>query len=120
MYNPEASPSYHEYEQDRASSLFSNTRSETRQLLIQEEYFDEETEAPNKKGRDDLNDLYKNNQKFTDEIINVVRDETELSNKNVLYILYKKHFIRFKHNTLIKLGMETVAKFAFSKDHARI
>ena len=59
-------PSYQEYEQDRASSPYSNTR----QL---EEYTDEETEALNKKGRDCLNDLYKNNQKCKDEIINFVR-----------------------------------------------
>ena len=58
VYNQESSPpSNHEYEQDRASSLYSNTRSETRQLLIQEEYIDEEIEALNKNGRDDLNDL---------------------------------------------------------------
>ena len=96
--------SYQEYKQDRASSLYGNTH----QL---EEYIDEGTEALNKKGRDDLNDLYKNNQKFKDETINFIRDEIELSNKNILDK-------RFKHNTLNKLGMENLAKFAFSKDHA--
>ena len=56
--------------------------------------------------------MYKNNQKFKDEIVNVFRYETELSNKNNIEN-------RFKHNTLIKLGMETLAKIVFSKDHAR-
>ena len=108
VYNHESSsPSYHAYEQDRASSVFSKTRSVTRQQIIQVEYIDEDTEALNKKGRDDLKDFYKNNQKFKNEIMNFVRDETELSDKN---ILDKK----FKHNSLNKLGMETLAKFAFS------
>ena len=98
-------PSYQEYEQDRASALNNNTR----QL---EENIDEETEALNKKGRDDLNDLYKNNQKFKDEVINFIRDETELSNEKIL----DKRFI---YNTVNRLGKETLAKFAFSKDHAR-
>ena len=59
-------PSYQELEQDRVSSPYSNTR----QL---EEYTDEETEALNKKSRDGLNDLSKNNHKCKDEIINFVR-----------------------------------------------
>ena len=36
---------------------------------IQEEYIDEETEALSNKGRKDLIELYKNNQKFKDEIM---------------------------------------------------
>ena len=56
--------------------------------------------------------IYKNNQKFEDEIRIFVRDETELSNKNILNK-------RFKNITLNKLGLETLAKFAFYKDHAR-
>ena len=101
----ELPPSYQEYEQDRASSLYSNSNQ-------QEEYIDEDTEALNKKARYDLNDLYKNNQKFRDEIINFIGDETELGNEKIL----DKRYI---HNNLNKLGMETLAKFAFSKDHAR-
>ena len=50
------------------------------QELIQEEYIDEQTEALNEKGRDDLNSLYMNNQKFK-EIINFVGDKAGLSNK---------------------------------------
>ena len=79
---------------------------------IPEEYMDEETEALNKKGGDNLNDLYNNNQNFRDEIINFVGDKAELSNEKILDK-------RYKHNTLNKLRMETLAKFAFCKDHAR-
>ena len=77
-----------------------------------EEYTDEETEVLHKKGRDDLTDLNENNQKFRDEIINFIGDETELGNEKFLDK-------RRKHNTLNKLDIETLAKFAFSKDHAR-
>ena len=69
-------PSYQEYEQDRAFSTYINSC----QL---EEYINEATEALNEKGRDDLNGLYKNNQKFEDEIINFDRDETGLGNEKV-------------------------------------
>ena len=78
----------------------------------QEEYIDEETEALNEKGRGDLSELYKNNQKFRDEIINFVGDKAELSNEKILDE-------RYKHNTLYKLGMETLAEFIFSKDYTR-
>ena len=66
----------------------------------------------NKKCRDDLNDLYKNNQKFRDEIINFVGDKTGLSNEKILDK-------RFKYNTLNKLGMETLAMFVWSRDYTR-
>ena len=78
----------------------------------QEEYIDEETEALNKKGRDDLNDLYINNQKFRDEVINLVGDKTVLGNEKILDK-------RYKYNTLNKLGLEVLGMFAFSKYHAR-
>ena len=42
------------------------------QLLIQEEYIDEETEALKEKGKDDLPDQYKNNQNFREEIVSFV------------------------------------------------
>ena len=77
---------------------------------IQEEYIDEETEALSNKGTKGLNELYKNNQKFKDEIINFVEDEAELDREKILCK-------RFKYNALNKLGMETRAKFAFSKDY---
>ena len=45
-------PSYQEYDEERASSLYIDTNQ-------QEKYIDEETEALNEKGRDDLKDLKK-------------------------------------------------------------
>ena len=80
--------------------------------LDEYEYIDEDTEALNKRVRDNLYNLYKNDQKFKDEIIIFISDETEFSNEK---IVDKK----YKYNTLNKLGMELLAKFAFSKDHAR-
>ena len=77
-----------------------------------EEYIDEETQALSEKGRDDLKDLYKNNQKFREEVINIVGDKTGLGNDQILDK-------RYKYNTLIKLGMEVLGMFTFSKDHAR-
>ena len=82
---------------------------------------DEETEALNKKGRDDLSELYKNNQNARDKIISFVGDKVELSNDQIIDK-------RYKYNTRIKLGVETLSKFApnficsnfiCSKDHAR-
>ena len=48
------------------------------------EYMNEETGTLNKKGLDDLNDLYKNNQKFRDEVINFVGGEAGLSNDQII------------------------------------
>ena len=50
----------------------------------QEEYINEETEALNEKGRGDLSELQKYNNKFRDEITNFVGDEVELSNEKIL------------------------------------
>ena len=47
-------------------------------------FIDEETEALNKRGRDNLNNLYNNNQKFKNENINFISDETELSNEKIV------------------------------------
>ena len=104
--NGVAPPSYQKCDED------SNTNQQQDYIDQGSGFIDEETEDLNKKCRDDLNDQYKINQIFRDEIINFVREETELSYRNILDK-------RFKHNTLIKLGMETLAKFVFSKDHAR-
>ena len=99
-----SSPAYQECEQDSLSS---------KSIQLDEyEYIDEDTEALNKKGRDDLSNLYKNIQKFKDEAINFIRDETELSIEKILDK-------RCKHNDFNKLAMESLAKFFFSKDHAR-
>ena len=91
---------------DATSSIYSHGTSSNpwaspKYWVKQEEYMKEESEALNKKGRDDLNELYKNNQNFRDEIINFFGDKAELSNEK---ILDKRH----KDNTLNKLGMETV------------
>ena len=67
-------PSYQEYEHYGASLPYSNTH----QL---KEYIDEETEALNKKGGDDLKNLYENNQKIRDEVKNFVGDKSGMSNK---------------------------------------
>ena len=73
---------------------------------------DEEIEALKKKGRDDLSELYKNNQNARDKIISFVGDKVELSKDQIIDK-------RYKYNTRNKLGVETLAKFACSKDHAR-
>ena len=49
---------------------------------------------------------------FKDEIINFIRDETELKNQKILDQ-------RLKYNTLNRLDKGTLANFASSKDHAR-
>ena len=73
------------------------------------EYMNEETGTLNKKGLEDLNDLYKNIKKFRDEIINFVGDKAGLSSERVLDK-------RFNNNTLNKLGKEILAWFACSID----
>ena len=80
--------------------------------IIQEEYIDEKTGALSNKGRKNLNELHKNNQKFKDEIINFVEDKAELDREKILYK-------RFKYKTLNKMVMETLTKFAFSKDYTK-
>ena len=50
------------------------------------------------------------NQKFKEEIINFVGDKAGLSIEKILDE-------RYKHNALNKLGIETLAKSAFSKDY---
>ena len=78
---------------NRTGALFNYAWSEdgsppSYQDCEQEEYIDqgsciidEETEALNKKGRDDLNDLYINNQKFRDEVLIFVGNKTGLGNE---------------------------------------
>ena len=67
----------------------------------------------NKKCRDDLNDLFKNNQKFRDEFINFVGDKAGLSNDQITDK-------RFKYNTLNKLGVENLNKFVQPANKVRI
>ena len=85
--------------------MYSNTNQ-------QEEYIDEETEALNEKGRDDLKDLYKNKQKLRDEVPNFLEDKTGLGNEKILDK-------RYKYNTLNKLGMGILGMCTLSKDHSR-
>ena len=61
----------------------------------------------NKRGRDDLTNLNKNNQKSRDEIINFVGDTAGLSNEQIIYKSYK-------FNTPNKLGIDTLARFVWS------
>ena len=67
----------------------------------------------NKRGRDDLKNLYKNNQNFRDGVINFVGDKTGLSNDQIIDKT-------FKHKTLKKLGVENLNKFVQSKENTRI
>ena len=48
-----------------------------------DEYMKKKTATLNKNGRDDLNNLYKNHQKFRDKIINFVGDKAGLSNEQI-------------------------------------
>ena len=94
---------------------------------IQEEYIDQgsclgnqgwspfvedETKTLNRKGITVLSDLYKNNQKFKDEIIDFIRDKTELS---VDQILDK----RFKYKSLNNLGRANLKECVHSRDYTR-
>ena len=66
----------------------------------------------NKNGRDDSNNLYKNNQKFRDEIINFAGDKAGLSNDKIIDKSYK-------YNTLNTLSKENLNKFIWSRDNTR-
>ena len=80
--------------------------------VIQEEYIDEETKILNRKGMTVLIDLYKNNKKFKDEVIDFIRDKTELG---VDKILDKG----FKYNSLDNLGRENPKECVHAKDYTR-
>ena len=77
---------------------------------ISSEYMNEQTGTLNKKCLDDLYDLYKNNPKIRDEIINFVRGKAGLSNEKILDKI-------FEYNTLNKFGKETLARFVCSIDY---
>ena len=57
-----------------------------------------------------LNRLYVNNEEFGEEIVNFVRDKTELD----LEVILDR---RYKTNTLNTLGKEYLAKCILSKDN---
>ena len=66
----------------------------------------------NRKGQKYLNRLYVNNEGFRAEIVNFVRDKTELD----LEVILDR---RYKTNTLKALGEEYLAKCILSKDNIK-
>ena len=66
-------------------------------------YMNKKTGTLNKKNRDDLNNLYNNNQKFRDEIINFVGGKAGLSNDQIIDKIYK-------YTTLNTLGKGILKK----------
>ena len=62
------------YEVDQRSCFTDGTSS-----VFHHEYMNKKTGTLNKKGRDDLNNLYRNNQNFRDKVINFVGDKAVLS-----------------------------------------
>ena len=72
-------------------------------LLIQEEFIDEETGILNKEGQKNLNGLYVNNEKFRDEIINFVKNKMQLDLEAILDR-------RYKTNTLNLMGKKYLAE----------
>ena len=100
---------------DRVSPLIQHMRKDEPSqgwTQLTDEYMNKKTRTLNRKCRDDLNNLCKNNQKFRCEIINFVEDKAGLSNDQ---IIDKK----FKHNTLNKLGVKNLNKFVQCKDNPR-
>ena len=79
---------------------------------LQEEYIDEEMGTLNRKGQKYLNRLYGNNEEFREEMINFVRDKTELD----LEVILNR---RYKTDTLNTLGKEYLAKFIRSKNNTK-
>ena len=71
------------------------------------------TKILNKKGRDDLNDLYRKNGKFRDEFLSFVGDKAGLSKDQIIDK-------RYKPNTLNMLGTEHSNKCVQSKDNTKI
>ena len=56
--------------------------------------------------------MHKNNQKIRDEIIDIIRDKTEMGVDQILDE-------RFKFNTLSNSGMENLKECVQSKDYSR-
>ena len=66
----------------------------------------------NKNGRDDLNNLFKNNQKLRDKIKNFVGNKAGFINDQIIDK-------RYKYITLNTMGKENLNKFVQSKDRTR-
>ena len=79
---------------------------------IQEEYIDEEMGTLNRKGQKVLSNLYGNNEEFRDEIINFIRDKTELDLEVILERGYKT-------NMLNMLGRIYLVEYITSKDNTK-
>ena len=79
---------------------------------IQEEYIDEEMGTLNRKGKKYLNNLYEINEEFRQEIINFVRDKTELDHEVILDR-------RYKTNTLNTTGKKYLIECLASKDNTK-
>ena len=79
---------------------------------LQGEYINKETGILNKEGRRYLNRLYGNNDEFRDEIINFVRDKTELD----LEVISDR---RYKTNTLNTTGKKYLTECVASKDNTK-
>ena len=88
-------------------SSFANPRN-----IIQEEYINEEDGTLNRKGQKYLNKVYEKKEEFRDEIINFVRDKTELDLDMILDE-------RYKTNMLNMTGKKYLADYITCKDNAR-
>ena len=90
---------------DDLRSSFANTIREVVTPIekLKEEYIDEEMGTLIRKGQKCLNRLYGNNEEFREDIINFVRDKTELD----LHVIFDR---RYNTNTLNTLGKEYLAK----------
>ena len=86
-------------------SIFTDLRN-----TIQEEYIDEEIGTLNRKGQKLLSNLYGNNEEFRDEILNFIRDKTEL---DLEVILDRK----YKTNILKMTGKKYLVEYITSKDN---
>ena len=75
-------------------------------------YMNKKTGTLNKKNTDDLNNLYDNNKKFRDKIINFVGGKAGLSNDQIINK-------RYKYTTLHTLGKGILNKFVQSQDNTR-
>ena len=87
-------------------------KDETNKTLL-EDYMNRKTKTLNKKGRDDLNELYRKNERLRDEISNFVGDKIGLSNDQIIDK-------RYKYNTLYMLGREHLNKCVQSTDNTKI
>ena len=77
-----------------------------------EKYINKNTKVLNKKGRDDLYDLYNKNEKFSGGLVNYIRSKLAWRDEQILDK-------RCNYFTLNKLSCEYLTKGFQSKDHPR-